>query len=354
MSRREAPDAKFYYSPKKPERRSKQAVSLAGPNSDPALFLMFDRLPTRISARLLSAGPRAPDQEYKKADPKLAENGQYGSNRAQRSLPELPVSGTGQFNHAARLIADGLAWGPPGQANVVEDVSVAVEPGQCLSIVGPNGAGKSTFLRLIYRFHRPRAGNILIDGQDIWSLDSRTVARRIAVVLQESPADFALTVKEVVELGRAPFRRGFASGGYADKQLVENVLGRMGIDHLSERRLATLSGGERQRVMVARALAQEPSLIVLDEPTNHLDIRHQLETLDFLKSLGITVICSLHDLNTALHFADRVLALSNGRALAFGRPEEILEPNLVAAAFSVNACCETLSRSGRSILTFHL
>lgn len=311
---------------------------------------MFDRESVRAGG--LEQGVR-PQLAFRHQEESTEGNGVV-NGRGVPHLPDPARPGSSQKSAAARLEVKALSWGPPRHPNILDDIDFHVEPGDCLNVIGPNGAGKSTLLRLIYRFHRPKTGEIKVDGKDVWDMSPRQVARQIAVVLQENPVDFALTAREVVALGRTPYRSMFVVGGRDDGDLVDEALVRMRIRHIANRGFATLSGGERQRAMVARALVQEPRLIVLDEPTNHLDIRHQLEVLDLLKSLGITVVCSLHDLNTAMHFADSVLFLSQGRSLAFGRPDEILKPDLVSEVYSVKAQAETLSGSGRSMLTFHL
>jgi iron complex transport system ATP-binding protein len=234
---------------------------------------------------------------------------------------------------AAGLELSGVSWGD----GILHPVSLRLAPGRVLGVLGANGAGKSTLLRLIYRFHRPEAGRILLDGADIHTLSARRVAQRVAAVLQEQPTDFALSVAEIVALGRAPHRRALAGPSAHDRHVVDHALERMSLSDFAHRQFGTLSGGERQRVMVARALAQEPGLIVLDEPTNHLDIRHQLEVLHLVRGLGATVVASLHDLNLVHGFADDLLVLSSGRPLAFGPVAEVLTPALIAEAFGVIA-----------------
>ena len=233
----------------------------------------------------------------------------------------------------ARLACEGASWGD----GVLHPVTFGVEPGRVLAVLGSNGAGKSTLLRLIYRFHAPRTGRILLDGENIQAMPSRRVARRVAAVLQEQPTDFALTVAEIVALGRAPHRRGLSGLSERDHHLVDHAIEQLDLGRLAHRSMETLSGGERQRVMVARALAQEPGLIVLDEPTNHLDIRNQLQVLQLVRSLGITVVASLHDLNLVQGFADDLLVLAGGRPLAFGNAAEVLTPDLIGRAFGVVA-----------------
>jgi len=257
---------------------------------------------------------------------------------------------------AARLCVQDLSWSLERGSNaLLHPTSFALEAGRVLGIVGPNGAGKTTLLRLLYRFVRPTTGTVLLDGDDIWTLPARSVAQRIAAVLQEHPSDFALSVQEIVALGRAPHRRGFAgTPGARDRAIVDEALDRLNLGHLAHRHLGTLSGGERQRVMVARALTQGPGLLILDEPTNHLDIRHQLEILDLIRTLPLTIVTSLHDLNLAAGVCDDVLLLQSGRPVGFGPPGEVLTETAVSAAFHVVAWQETLSRSQTDHLTFHL
>lgn len=233
----------------------------------------------------------------------------------------------------ATLTLEGASWGD----GILHRVSLRLAAGRVLGVLGANGAGKSTLLRLIYRYHRPQTGRVLVDGHDIHRLPARRVAQRVAAVLQEQPTDFALSVAEIVALGRAPHRRALAGPSARDLHLVDHALERLNLRDFAQRSFGTLSGGERQRVMVARALAQEPGLIVLDEPTNHLDIRHQLEVLQLVRGLGVTVVASLHDLNLVEGFADDLLVLAGGHALAAGPVSSVLTPDLIARAFGVVA-----------------
>ena len=257
---------------------------------------------------------------------------------------------------AAKLCVQGVSWSPERSADtLLHSTNFALEAGRVLGIVGPNGAGKTTLLRLLYRFHRPTTGTVLVDGEDIWALSARSAAQRIAAVLQEQPSDFALTVGEIVALGRTPHRRGFAGTiGAHDNYIIDGALHQLDLHGFADRHLDTLSGGERQRVMVARALAQEPQLLILDEPTNHLDIRHQLEVLDLIRNLPLTIVTSLHDLNLAAGVCDDVLLIRSGHSIGFGPPDEVLSEAAVSDAFQVIAQREQLSRSHANHLTFHL
>ncbi len=252
------------------------------------------------------------------------------------------------------LEARNLSWGPSGRDVILHETSFKVGAGRILGVVGPNGAGKSTLLRLLYRFYRPRTGQVLVGGDDIQTMGARSAAQCIAAVLQEQPTDFALTVREIVALGRTPHRRGLSGNGARDAEIVSSALSKLDLLEFANRSFGTLSGGERQRVMVARALAQEPQILILDEPTNHLDIRHQLEVLTLISGLGLTIITSVHDLNLAIAYTDDVLVLAGGHSLAFGPASTVLSEELVTKAFQVNARIERLVPSGQSHFTYHL
>ncbi|NUB45954.1 ABC transporter ATP-binding protein [Fertoebacter nigrum] len=251
---------------------------------------------------------------------------------------------------------EGVFWGPRGRADILSDITFAVPQGQIIAICGANGAGKSSLLRLIYRHQAPRRGTVRLMGRDIWLMGAPEAARHLAAVLQEQPTDFALTARQIVALGRLPHRKGWAAGlsgpGGEDATIISAAIRRMDLGAMADRAFGTLSGGERQRVMVARALAQEPRVIVLDEPTNHLDIRHQLELLALLKGLGLTVIATLHDLTLAAEFAERVLILREGRILADGPPDTALTEANLALAFNVHARIDRTGDAPR--FSFHL
>jgi len=251
----------------------------------------------------------------------------------------------------ARLEVERLHWGPIGHQPIIADLDFTVEPGEMLAVVGPNGAGKSSLLRCLYRFHRPTAGLVQLEGEDIWRIEPRALARRVATVLQEPASDFGLTVAEIIELGLTPHVGRFSGPAYGP---VEDALRLMNLTELAARDFASLSGGEKQRAMIARALAQQPDLLILDEPTNHLDIRHQLEVLALLASLPITVIVSLHDLALASAHADRVLVLDRGRQVQLGHPLDVLTPQTIRETFAVEVAIDSHPATGRPRFSFHL
>ncbi|WP_457030044.1 ABC transporter ATP-binding protein [Kitasatospora sp. P5_F3] len=220
---------------------------------------------------------------------------------------------------------------------LVHEVTVRAASGQVLGLVGPNGSGKSTLLRCVYRALRPAAGTVRLDGDDLHGLTPREGARRVGALPQETVAEFDFTVAEVVGMGRLPHRRGFGGPGPDDAAGCAEALARVGAGHLAGRGFLDLSGGEKQRVLIARALVQQPKVLVLDEPTNHLDIAHQLEVLALVRASGLTVLTALHDLNLAAAHCDLLYVIAGGRIVASGPPGEVLSAELLAEVFGVRA-----------------
>ncbi len=257
--------------------------------------------------------------------------------------------------NGAHLSVRGVSWRPRKRAPLVlHETSFDLSTGRVLGIVGPNGAGKSTLLRLLYRFQAPTTGQVLINGQDLWAMPARAAACQVAAVLQEQPAAFGLTVREIVTLGRTPYQQGFGATAAGDARIIDRVMALLDIQAFEHRQFGTLSGGERQRVMVARALAQEPQILIMDEPTNHLDIRHQLEVLALIRQLDLTIVVSLHDLNMAASICDDILVLEDGRPRGYGAPEALLTEALVSQTFRIDARRERLAPSDTNHLSFHL
>ncbi|MFJ3215562.1 ABC transporter ATP-binding protein [Kitasatospora sp. NPDC086801] len=222
-------------------------------------------------------------------------------------------------------------------ARLVHDVALDAAAGQVVGLVGPNGSGKSTLLRCVYRALRPAAGAVRLDGADLHALTAREAARRVAALPQEHSAEFDFTVAEVVAMGRLPHRRGLGGPSRGDHARCTEALRKVGAEQLAGRGFLSLSGGEKQRVLIARALVQEPRLLVLDEPTNHLDIAHQLDVLALVREAGPTVLTALHDLNLAAGHCDLLYVLRAGRIVASGPPAEVLRPALLAEVFGVRA-----------------
>nr|WP_198348023.1 ABC transporter ATP-binding protein [Plantactinospora sp. KBS50] len=224
-----------------------------------------------------------------------------------------------------------------GNTPIVSGASLTVGAGELVGIVGPNGSGKSTLLRVIYRALRPAVGAVRVDRSDVWKISARESAQRTAVVVQETGADFTLKVADVVAMGRNPHKRALDRDTGTDRRICEQALDRTGMRAFAGRDFDTLSGGEKQRVLLARALAQQPRLLVLDEPTNHLDIRFQLELLALIRATGVTTLTVMHDLALAVGHCDRLYIVHGGRVVAHGPPEQVLTPGLVAEVFGVRS-----------------
>ncbi|UFU06459.1 ABC transporter ATP-binding protein [Ruania halotolerans] len=237
-----------------------------------------------------------------------------------------------------------------GGQDVVRRASLLVEPGTVVGLVGPNGSGKSSLLRTLYRALKPRQGTVRIGGRNVQSLSGRQAARAVAVMLQDPPTDFDLSVAETVALGRAPHHASFGRDTAEDLRIVDEAMRRAEITDLSDRMVATLSGGQRQRVMLARALAQESPVLVLDEPSNHLDISHQHELMSTVRNLGRTVIAALHDLNLAAQYCDHVVVLAQGRIVAAGPPVDVFTPDLIRGTFAVDV--RVLGEPGEPVFAF--
>jgi iron complex transport system ATP-binding protein len=238
--------------------------------------------------------------------------------------------------------------------SILNGIDLTVARGEKLAVIGPNGSGKSTLLRCLYSWHRPTGGAVLLDGTELAKVSSTQRARSIAVLAQHSEPGLGLSVADVVALGRLPHRKTWSGGTPRDAAVVARTLDVMGLTALADQPLATLSGGETQRVLFARALAQDPALLILDEPTNHLDVRHQLELLNVASSLGVTVIATLHDINIAARWSDRVCLVDRGRVQALGTADAVLDPALLAAIYGVVVDRDNDPRTGRPRFTFHL
>jgi iron complex transport system ATP-binding protein len=254
----------------------------------------------------------------------------------------------------AALAVEGLCYAPPGGRQLLHSIDLSIEPGDRLAIVGPNGAGKTTLLRCLYRAVKPSEGRVLLDGRNFDSLSPRDIAQRIAVVVQETPASFPFTVEDIVMMGRIPWRKGLSGKASQDRAKAHHAMEHLNLHGMEKRSFGTLSGGEKQRVLVARALAQEPQLLILDEPSNHLDIRNQLEILDLLAGLGITIITTLHDINLAAGFASKAAILHNGQMIAYGAPKEVLTPEHISSAFDVKTQAHIVSGGANHHFSFAL
>ncbi|MGX5695198.1 ABC transporter ATP-binding protein [Agromyces soli] len=244
-----------------------------------------------------------------------------------------------RFDRAGRTIIDGVDATLPG--------------GALTALIGPNGAGKSTLLHLIAAIERASGGELALDGRSLPGMRRRDRARLVALAEQQAEVDPQLSAEASVLLGRTPHLGAFAAVGDDDRAIARRSLAAVGALAFAERPLAALSGGERQRVTLARALAQQPELLLVDEPTNHLDLAAQLTALELLAGLardGLTVVSALHDLSHAASYADHVIVLSAGRVVAAGDPREVLTAELVERVYGVRAAVVPHPLTGRPLV----
>lgn len=225
-----------------------------------------------------------------------------------------------------------------GPRAVLAGVNLSVAPGEVVGVLGRNGAGKTTLLRVACGALAPDAGRVLLEGRALASTPRRERARSVALVPQDTQVPFPFSVAELVLMGRTPHLGWLGFEGAHDLDVARAAMERMGIGALADRSVLTLSGGERQLAIVARALAQQPRLLLLDEPTAFLDLRHRLEVLTVVRELvaaGASALVVSHDLGVAARFCDRLVLLGDGRILASGPPREVLTPDLLRAAFGI-------------------
>lgn len=226
------------------------------------------------------------------------------------------------------------------QQVVLHELFLTLHTGEVLALIGPNGAGKTTLLRALARLLRPKTGTVLLAGQNVWKLSPGAVARRLALAPQQEDTYWPVTVEQAVTLGRTPHRGWLLPYSTHDRQAVEHALQQTELQGLRHRLMTELSGGERRRVILARALAQEPQVLLLDEPTAHLDLKYQAEVLELVQRLahedGLTVVVALHDLNQAALCAHRIALLANGALVGFGSADDVLTPDRLAQAYGVN------------------
>ncbi|MBS42408.1 MAG: cobalamin/Fe(3+)-siderophore ABC transporter ATP-binding protein [Nocardioides sp.] len=241
-----------------------------------------------------------------------------------------------------------------GDRVVVDDVDLVVPPGRVTAVVGANACGKSTLLRALSRLLAPRGGQVLLDGRDLHRIPTKEVARTLGLLPQSPVAPEGIAVGDLVARGRSPHQGLLARWSREDDEAVAEALELTGTTALADRSVDELSGGQRQRVWIAMALAQRTDLLLLDEPTTYLDVAHQVEVLDLLTDLnrqrGTTVVMVLHDLNLAARYADRLVAVREGRVHAEGDPGAVLTPDVVREVFGMESQVVPDPVSGRPMV----
>ena len=227
---------------------------------------------------------------------------------------------------------------------VLDGVSLDVRQGEIIAIVGPNGCGKTTLLKHLNRNLQPDEGKVYVGDTDLEDMTKMGIARNIASVPQTNEIRFSFMARDIVAMGRMPFMNTFSGESSDDIRIINEAMEKTNITKYADRYINTMSGGERQRVIIARALAQTPKIILLDEPTLHLDICAQFDVLDLVKKLAkendLTVIVVSHDLPMVVRYCDRIVMLKDHRIFAMGTPEEILTPENMRAVFDIDAVLE--------------
>ncbi len=223
---------------------------------------------------------------------------------------------------------------------ILDDITFEVKSGEFLGIMGPNGSGKTTLLRCISNVLSPQVGTVLIDDESIQKFSKKEVAKKIGVVPQTSNVDFAFTVSELVLMGRTPHTERFKTETRKDFRIAEKAMKLTNTLHLADRTFDEVSGGEKQRIIIARALAQEPEILLLDEPTVYLDINSQIEILNLVRDLceqkKIVVISVFHDLNLAAQYSDKLILLDKGLVTSKGSPTEVLTPENIKETYDLD------------------
>jgi iron complex transport system ATP-binding protein len=228
----------------------------------------------------------------------------------------------------AAITVKHLSYAYPDGSRVLEDVSFSIEKGSFFIIIGPNGSGKTTLVRIIAGLLRTGRGRICLLDRHLSEYTRKAIAKRVAYVSQQTSIDFPFSVSKAVLFGRAPHLGTFGFESKKDRDLAHQAMAFTEVDHLADRRIDQLSGGERQRVFIARAICQEPEVMLLDEPTAALDIAHQLRVMDLMEKMKlekqITIVMVSHDINLAAMYADALLLLQGGRVVKYGPPGEVL------------------------------
>jgi len=227
---------------------------------------------------------------------------------------------------------------------VLDEISFEACEGEFIGLIGPNGSGKTTLLKIIDGILKPRVGSVYLDCKRISELDPKELARELAMVPQTADLSFDLKVFDVVMMGRYPYLGRLSLEREVDEEKVRFWMRLTNTLHLAERSIKEVSGGERQRVLIARALAQEPRILLLDEPTSNLDVCYQIEIMNLLKELveklGLTIICAIHDLNLAARYSDKIILINGGRIKGIGRPIEVLTKENLRDVFKIEAKIE--------------
>ncbi len=223
-----------------------------------------------------------------------------------------------------------------GRRRVLEQINLKASEGEVVGVIGPNGSGKTTLLKAITKVLEPISGTVHINGTNVDEMQSKEIAKKVAVVSQVISINFEFTVEDIVLMGRTPYIKG--SETVEDINIVRDAMEKTNTLFLKDRLITQLSGGELQRVIIARAFAQNPKVLLLDEPTSHLDITNQIDILNLVKHAsrkGMVVVAVIHDLNLAAYYCDKICLLQDGELISVGTPYQVLTPHNIERAFNI-------------------
>lgn len=253
------------------------------------------------------------------------------------------------MDHKVSLSVEGLRFGYDRKSEVLHGISFEVNRGDLLFLLGPNGSGKTTLFKCLLGLYRPRAGRILVEGEDIHAISATALAKKMAYIPQAHNPSFNYTVTDAVLMGRTAYLKGNSAPGPEDREVAAAAMEKLGISHLADKGYAHISGGERQMVLIARALAQQSRVIVMDEPTSSLDYGHQVTVLSVVKKLaeeGYTVIISSHNPEHAFLYANKVLLMKRGSILTMGAPREVVDRQILEGMYGVPMDLVDVRREG--------
>ena len=240
---------------------------------------------------------------------------------------------------------------------VLDGITLPIRDGEIIGILGPNGCGKTTLLKNLNKNLSPKGGVVMLDGQDLQELTKKEIAGKIAAVPQTNEIHFAFTVRDIVAMGRMPFQSMMGGESSEDSRIIDDAIEKTGLNGYRNRLINTMSGGERQRVIIARAIAQTPQILLMDEPTLHLDISMQFDALKLVSALskenGMTVVIVSHDLPLVSRYCDRIVMIHDHRIFAVGTPEEVLTPENMRTVFNVDADLVMDEKIGKRTVMIH-
>jgi len=282
----------------------------------------------------------------------------FDAGSATDEQDDASESGVAPASDATELLGEDLAISYPATDEpVVECETVVLPAGEITAIVGPNGSGKSTILKAMANQLSPDAGRVMLDGQQVQSLGSKRLARKLGLLSQENDSPGTFTVEDLAYHGRYPHRGFFDSLSAEDHEAVDRAIALAGVDHLRDTEMANLSGGQKQLAWIAMILAQNTDVLLLDEPTTFLDLHHQLRVMEVVRTLndeaGVTVGIVLHDVGQAARFADNIVAMCDGEPYDWGPPTDVVTEDLLAEVFQVNASVDADSDTGPHIAPHH-